>query len=293
MVGSYLRGIARPMAVKAPLLRPSRRWPLRAGEGRPPAPETAAGPARVDETAPVERNARLPESSAPTLPRAEMVATPAPAAHAAAARAETTRPSTVSSPLPARVTQAERTAAVSTAPDRSPRFEPAVEEIPATRTAISPAAPSRARSNASEAETPVAVQSSIVPALDADRHAPAEIPSQFHDKGAPLPPRTAAPSPPEPVARRKRPAPQPAGQFAEPAIVPGAQRVASPRALRQGKSQAEESHTLTIGTIEVHVSAPTPPIRPAAPAARPAPAPSRGTTALGRGYTSPFGLRQG
>ena len=45
MRASYLRQIAQPVAAGAPVLRPSRRWPLRAGEERVPAsPSTTMPP---------------------------------------------------------------------------------------------------------------------------------------------------------------------------------------------------------------------------------------------------------
>jgi hypothetical protein len=310
MRASYIRQIARPFGVPAPQLTPSRRWPLRTGEERPPAIPTVAEPFAVAPllppptvSVPHERQDAAPPQPMPSMPPPVVATEIEPSAvdgkttptdePPSTARAPDMKPElTVASPAPDETQPpapviADSVAPLSAAPPRLQRKSAPQRQAPSAHTAtpwpIRVATPV-AKPPAAERPLPptdgtaalVPSDSTAVPPPIAPQHRPAAKP--------------AAPSIPSSPARAEPPAAEAVHIPASPpAIAPQQQRApALPPRLRPAEPAGT---TVRIGTIEVKVApppAPPSPASPPSPPARAAPQP-----ALSRGFASPFGLRQG
>jgi hypothetical protein len=304
MRAPYLRQIAQPLAGSAPALRSSRRWPFRADEARvlatepPHAQEVRSGPA-PSEPAPSESAPSRAISSEPlrdsfsarTFPAAPDGLPQPPADIPIAMRP----PDRSEPPARSRSPLQPRPAEPWTSAPRSSRAPP----VPEPTTTEGPPAPREIR--------PIAAATAMPDAVAPSHVAPSAIPERSRDlartaePSARAPLSTAAESPRAPADRTDRSAPtsssaeQTPPRPVKPLRGPDDDRLAgmAPPSLQQpgrglagaiAKSDQASEPSFKIGTVEVRVL-------PTLPAAPPARANSPG--ALSRGFSSPFGLRQG
>jgi len=324
MPASYLRALASPLAGAAPLLRPSRRWPMRSGEERPPAPAAAAPATSAD---------RVQSKSAPSTQTSTAAEQPRPPQSRASDTAAEQPPPPQSRATEKRMPASESRRVAPNEPSvRSVRLRRSGTEIESVslRNAPAPAVPndvvsvSPSRIIAAEAPdgtAPSPIERTIQRRATADaqqaRQAPAPATSKNDPKRAP---------PVATMLQSSRPRSDPASKETElsgeqiapltvaPATLKDAGRSgdalklkpvrtepiemsqvrpqppALPRPVHSGRQP--EAPSIKIGTIEVRVS--PPPVAPAAPVrARPAAAAKTGSPSLSRSLTSAFGLRQG
>ena len=313
---SYLQQIARPPAAHAPQLTPSRRWPLRAGEERPPAAPplaeavvptatatiSAAPPAKSDRpppipvAAPAHAPVQLPRFRARPPPLQSWRFRPKIHPPPRVQRKRASQPQ-VTLPMHAAVItkadSAEPQAPVSPIIAASAGDNPLIiapsEQTITKFTAAAPAAVSvsaaQARSEpagtaSARAVTP-ALPSPLIAASAGDNPLLIAPPEQTITKFTAAAPAAVSVSA---AQARSEPAGTASARAVRPALPAGEPLPQRPPPMRPAEPV---NTTVRISSIEVRVAPPpAPPTPPAPPALAP-------VQALSRGFVTPFGLRQG
>ncbi len=316
MRASYLRQIAQPFDARTPPLTPSRRWPMRVGEERPPAAVDASDPfpavpqPPIAEAPPGESDRPMPVAvatspSSAVATKAEMTGeVPRSALVQDTAAPEIAAPSFHAQPIPTERAIPEITAPQSAGRPRVQRKSaPPSAMLPRVqrKSAPQPQAHAVVATVSSPTQSPavVPIQNSagpwVSPAIVTREPLPqpAVVPSLAAPSNRPMakavaaPPLVSAPAPSHPRAEGLA-APSAPAATPPPSVVPPPQRPpAMPQRMRPNELP---NTTVRIGSIEVRV---TPPPAPPLPPPAASPARAADTPALSRGFASPFGLRQG
>src|ERR1700752_2318201 len=302
----YLQRIAQPLDPRSAALSPSRRWPVRADEKRPPAPPhpnmepphpAAAQPIAPPTAAAIQSTAIKPAAPfvTPTQPSAE------PLNPTTSLSGPITRVSKASEPrreLP-RSASDRATAAEPRPAPASQRLDQPTAPMPNASEASSTAAPFTGDvSQTARADFPPQRPGGRPTIVGREQHFEADLPASPPSPAARTVHPTALPAQPQPEMPPVAIAPPSPSSAAPPAVVNAlprgpAQSAPLPAVIpSRMKSADAQGPAVRIGSIEVHVAppAPVPPPTPAprTPAAAPAAAP-----ALSRSLTTAFGLRQG